>query len=99
MLDAKLSVLALWYTSDCHKCGKQLWDVNYSVFAFGTSQQVCFEQFDHAQYLVAANTFNKDDELVKKYDIQENHDEVTLRLFVKGNDEPLIMDEDDNLVY
>lgn len=42
MLDAKMSVLAFWYTSDCVKCGQQLWDIQYTVYAFGSSKKVVF---------------------------------------------------------
>lgn len=47
------------------------------------------------QFLVAADVFNADDELVKKYNIPENHDGVELRLFVAGSDSPIVRGEDD----
>lgn len=47
---------------------------------------------------MAANTFNADDSLVKKYGIKENHEEVTALLFVEGSEDYLTMDEDDTLV-
>ena len=33
------NVLVLWYAPDCAKCGKQLWDVNYSLYLFGKDQK------------------------------------------------------------
>ena len=33
------NVLILWYAPDCAKCGKQLWDVNYSLYLFGKDQK------------------------------------------------------------
>lgn len=47
---------------------------------------------------MAANTFNADDSLVKKYGIKENHEEVTVLLFVEGSDNYVTMEEDDTLV-
>lgn len=47
---------------------------------------------------MAANTFNADDSLVKKYGIKENHEEVTALLFVEGSEDYVTMDEDDTLV-
>ena len=40
MLRDKKSVLAIWYTKDCSKCGDELWDIYYSVFAFGADKNV-----------------------------------------------------------
>ena len=40
MLRDKKSVLAIWYTKDCSKCGDELWDIYYSVFAFGAYKNV-----------------------------------------------------------
>lgn len=47
---------------------------------------------------MAANTFNADDSLVKKYGIKENHEEVTALLFVEGSEDYVTMEEDDTLV-
>lgn len=40
MLAAKKVVLGLWYSPECQKCGRELWEVNYSLFAFGYDQNV-----------------------------------------------------------
>lgn len=47
------------------------------------------------QFLVAAEVYNADDELVKMYNIPENHEGLELRLFVGKSDEPIIPTEDD----
>ena len=40
MLAAKKTVLAIWYSPECQKCGRELWDVNYSLYAFGYDKNV-----------------------------------------------------------
>ena len=40
MLTAKKTVLAIWYSPECQKCGRELWEVNYSLYAFGYDQNV-----------------------------------------------------------
>lgn len=47
MLNDKKSVLAIWYTKDCSKCGDQLWDLYYSIYAFGTDKNVRLSRFAH----------------------------------------------------
>ena len=40
MLSAHKHVLAVWYSPDCAKCGQELWEVNYSLYAFGDDKNV-----------------------------------------------------------
>ncbi len=47
MLNDKKSVLAIWYTKDCSKCGDQLWDLYYSIYAFGADKNVRLSRFAH----------------------------------------------------
>lgn len=42
--------------------------------------------------------FDETNELVKEYNIPENHESVEYRLFVNGNDAPLTPGEEDSLV-
>lgn len=47
MLNDKKSVLAIWYTKDCSKCGDQLWDLYYSIYAFSADKNVRLFRFVH----------------------------------------------------
>ena len=49
------------------------------------------------QFLVAAELYNASDELVKKYNVPENHEGIEIRLFVDGNS-PIAPPEDYDLV-
>lgn len=73
-------------------------DLEYSLycsFLYEWSRCICLVLSLIIQFLVAADVFNADDELVKKYNIPENHDGVELRLFVAGSDSPIVRSEDD----
>lgn len=86
----------MWYTQDCQKCGKEIWDIHYLISSFMESNNVFFCSRCNLQFLVAAEVWNGDDELVKKYNIPENHESLELRLFVGSADSPISPSEDDD---
>ena len=40
MLHQKKSVLTMWYTQDCKKCGMEIWDVYYAISLYMDTQDV-----------------------------------------------------------